>query len=157
VPSQEELAEEQDAAVDESSWGPEPLDAAYEAEHARALLLELIRRAAHDWVLYRSSSRLEQLELANNAYTWLFEEKPGHPWWIQREQEGMQLTSFLCACEQLDLDPDYVREKVKLFTPRAIKMAGRPAERRKKQDGCDNSYYSEYSVEMVSLESLEEE
>jgi len=156
-PSQEELADELERVVEESDWSPdEPEVMICEAESSRALLLEIIRRASHDWVLYRTSSRLEQLELANDAYTWLFEEKPGHPWWVMREQEGRGFTSFLNVCELLDVDPDYVRERVCELTPRAIKMAGRPAERRKKQDGYEGSYYNEHSVELVSLESLED-
>jgi hypothetical protein len=139
-----------------SAWDPDPAEVAIEAENVRALLLETIRRASHDWVLYRGSTRLQQRELAHDAYVWLFEEKPGHPNWELRKQEGKQLMAFLNICDILDLDPGYVRETAKRLTPRHIKMAGRPAEKRRRQDGYDSVYYSEHSVETVSLESLEE-
>jgi hypothetical protein len=67
------------------------------------------------------------------------------------------LTSFLSVCEQLDLDPEYVREKIQLLTPRSIKMAGRPPERRKRREGYESSYYCEHSVELVPLEALDEQ
>lgn len=126
-----------------------------EASRARALLLELIRRAAHDWVLYRTSRRMEKRELAQSAYTWLFEEKAGHPWAIMRKSEGRHLTGFLSICSLLDLDPDYVRERVRQMTPQGIKMAGRPAEHRRRHGGQEAEYYVEHSVELVSLEEIE--
>lgn len=155
-PTQAELAEELQKSVEESAWAPAAEEELFEVDHVRALLLELIRRAAHDWVLYRSSSRLAQKELAHDAYVWLFEEGPDHPWWKLRQAEGRALTSFLSVCEQLDIDPEYVRDKVQLLTARGIKMAGRPAERRRKKEGYESSYYFEHSVEMVSLEDLDE-
>jgi len=157
VLSHQELLESQlRQDVDNQYWCPESSDFYLEAEQIRALLLEVIRRAAHDWVLYRTSSRLDQKELASDAFTWLFKEKPGHPSWKIRHKEKRDLTSFLNICELLDLDPGYAREKIQLLTPRAIKMAGRPAEHRRRKDGCEYAYYSEYNVsDTISLEQLE--
>lgn len=138
----------------ESEWDPDPPEALMEASRSRALLLELIRRAAHDWVLYRTSRRMDQRELAQDAFIWLFEERPGHPRWEIREQEGMQLTAFLNICELLDLDPDFVRNRVRQMTPHGIKMAGRPAENRYRR-GAEVEHYIEHSVELISLEDLE--
>lgn len=137
----------------ESVWDPEPAEAQMESSRARALLLELIRRAAHDWVLYRTSRRMDQRELAQEAFTWLFEERPGHASWEQRRSEGRELTSFLTICELLELDPDFVRERVRKMTPHGIKMAGRPAENRHRK-GVDAPYYVEHGVE-IEVEDLE--
>jgi len=143
--------------VESADWDPEPVEFYIEAERARALLLEIIRRASHDWVLYRTSKRLPQKEIAQSAYIWLFEEKKGHPWYRMRDADEREITSFLGICSLLDLDPDYVRQRVKKLTPQQIKTAGRPAERRYKKNGCETVHYVEYSVmDTVSLESLEE-
>ena len=121
-------------------------DTVIAAEQVRTLLTDVIRRAAHDWVLYKSSSRLDHRELARDAYVWLFEEKPGHPDWELRKQEGMELTSFLSICEIIDVDPVFARRQIRLLTPRDVKMAGRPAERRHRQS-LDTTYYSEHVVQ----------
>ena len=143
--------------VVESAWDPEPVEFYIEAERARALLLEVIRRASHDWVLYRTSKRLTQKEVAQSAFIWLFEEKPGHPWYRERDADEREITSFLGICSLLDLDPDYVRKRVKQLTPQQIKTAGRPAERRYKKNGCETVHYQEYSVvDTISLDELEE-
>ncbi len=138
-----------------SAWDPEPAEVIMEASRARALLLELIRRAAHDWVLYRTSRRMDKRELAKNAFVWLFEEEPGHPWAIVRQKEGRHLTGFLSICNLLDLDPSYVRNRVKQMTAKGIKMAGRPAEHRRRHGGQETDYYVEHSVDHVSLEELD--
>lgn len=118
-------------AVEESS---EPdCSPALHASRCRAFLLEIVRRAAHDWVLYRFTSRLDKRQLALNAYTWLFEEKPGHPWWELRQREGEPFLAFLNICETLDIPPDRIRERVKAMTMRDIVTAGRPAEHRHHQ------------------------
>lgn len=142
-------------ASSESYWDPDLAETVAEASRARALLLELIRRAAHDWVLYRTSRRMDQRELAQDAYTWLFEEGPGHIWWESRRGEGRQLTAFLGICDLLELDPDFVRERVKQMTPHGIKMAGRPAENRHRR-GTEIDYYVEHGVELVSIDDLED-
>lgn len=122
-------------------WDPtSPRD----VSRCKALLLEVLRRAAHDWVLYRQHHKLQLRELAEDAYTWLFQEEPGHPYWKQRAifefefEEGpiqgvRSITSFLAICEALDLDPESVRDHVKKLDVRSIIASGRPAESRKPQ------------------------
>jgi len=112
------------------AWDPDPPDVFIEASKCRALLLEVIRRAAHDWVLYRSTRRPERA-YAHDAYIWLFEEEPGHPWWELRHKEGEPLLAFLNICEVLDLDPKFVRARIRKMTIRDIMTAGRPAENRR--------------------------
>jgi len=114
-----------------SAWDPEPHDVVMEASKCRALLLEIVRRAAHDWVLYRLSKKMTELELAEDAYVWMFEEDPAHSWARRREGTPKMLTSFLTICELLDLNPRVVRERVKKMTVKSIMTAGRPAERRR--------------------------
>lgn len=97
----------------------------------RALLLEVIRRAGYDWVLYRGSRRLKTKQIAEDAYHWLFEEKPGDASWAQRKEEGKELTSFLAICEALDLDPEYVRDTIRKLTVKDVLSVGRPATHRK--------------------------
>jgi len=90
----------------------------------RVLLIAIICRAAFDWVTYRDSTRLEKKTLAQDAYTWLFIEEPGHPDW--REREGLHLFSFLGICDVLGLEPDYMRSRIKKLTYKHIQNIGRP-------------------------------
>ena len=152
---------------EESHWDPEPL---WEASRCRALLLEIIRRAIHDWVLYRQHERLELKQRASNAYTWLFEESPGHSQWEERKKAqffvvdddgqtktatGVRtLTSFLAICDAVGMSPDLVRERARNMTVKSIMHAGRPAERRKlqREDSVD---IEEYGVtDNCDLESI---
>ncbi len=127
-----------------------------EASRCRALLLEIVRRAAHDWILYRTSTRLPMKQIAEEAFTWLFEEEPGHPWWSMRQKSGCMLTSLLNICEQLELDPEYVRERIRKLTVQQIMLAGRPAERRSAQR--DDAVCSEFTVlKPVDINSLDEQ
>lgn len=137
----EGLTEADVAALSEDDEAVESLD----GTQVRALLLEVIRRAAHDWVLYRTSSRLEHRELAHDAYVWLFEEEAGHPWRRLREENGTELMSLESICEVIDIDIEVVRESVTRLTAKKIKTAGRPPERRKRQTE-DGSYYDEHNV-----------
>jgi len=107
------------------------------AIRAKALLAEIIKRAIADWVLYRSSIRMEHLELAQEAYTWLFKEDENHPDFIARktseyddpELTGCKtLTSFLSICSCLGLNPEVVRAKAKKMDRRSIQCVGRPVE-----------------------------
>jgi hypothetical protein len=98
----------------------------------RALLLEIIRRAASDWVLYRTSRRMKRKELAEEAYTWLFLEKPGHPDWELRKREDKEGTSFLFICDALDLNPEQLRMHIRKLTPHNVMNVGRPAEYRRR-------------------------
>lgn len=99
---------------------------------SRVLLAEILRRAVYDWVLYRSSTRLRDVDLARNAYVWLFEEGPGHPDWLERQKHGWTAFSFLTICDSLDMDPGAVRERVKKMTPSDVTSVGRPPVRRRK-------------------------
>ncbi len=97
-----------------------------DVQGAKSLLLEIIRRVSFDWVLYRTSSRYEQRKLAEEAYTWLFQEDEDHPHWELREDEGKQITSFLTICEVLDMNPERIRNMIKKLTPQRVTSSGRP-------------------------------
>jgi hypothetical protein len=112
-----------------SSWS-RPSDPFMEASCCRALLLEIIRRAAYDWVLYRLSSDMANKKVAEDAYYWLFKEQPGTKAWRERQDSGKHLTAFLSICDSLDLDPGMVRSTVKRLTVKNVMSVGRPAERR---------------------------
>lgn len=126
-----------------SAWEP---SSPYESSRCKALLLEVLRRAAHDWVLYRSHSKLANREIAQDAFEWLFEEDEDHVSWRQRssatfmiddgEATGVRnITSFLSICEVLELDPEVVRTRVRQMDIQTIISAGRPAETRKLKSG----------------------
>lgn len=102
-----------------------------EVTGCKMLLLEIVRRAAYDWVLYRTSSRLVQKVLAEQAYTWIFVEAPPHRDWNERIMEGKELTSFSSICLHLDLQPDVVRAYIRRLQPKNVMSVGRPAEYRK--------------------------
>ncbi len=105
-----------------------------QAEGARALLLEIIRRAAYDWVLYRASRRLDQKVLAEDAFTWLFQEDKHHPNWQLRRAEGKELTALVNICVELDLDVNRVRAHIKNLTPNKVMSSGRPPENSRASD-----------------------
>lgn len=155
-----------------SAWDPEPL---YEASRCQALLMEVIRRAAHDYVLYRQHRKLELKMLADQAYTWLFEEEPGHPAWKSRERAIFQvddegtgqtmievgsrrLTSFISICEACNLDPEAVRERAREMTVESIMRTGRHIERRKPRSSADSMSIESHSVVIdIDIESLDTE
>jgi hypothetical protein len=105
--------------------------ATQEVNGCKALLLEVVRRAAYDWVLYKLSHRMQHKKLAEDAYYWLFVEEPGHPRWIERTLGQKSITSFLSICEALDLDPDAVRHHIRRLTVKNVMSVGRPAEYRR--------------------------
>jgi hypothetical protein len=113
-----------------SGWDPDPVDVQIEDSRNKALLLEILRRAAHDWVLYRQHNDLALKQIAADAYVWLFEEEPGHQWWSVRQSEKRTVTAFLMICEAIELDPKNVRNHVRKLDVKTIMSAGRPAERR---------------------------
>lgn len=135
---------EKDEEEPRSAWEP---SSPYESSRCKALLLEVLRRAAHDWVLYRSHARLANREIAQDAYEWLFEEDEEHVSWRERstavftlddgeEVTGVRnITSFLSICEVLELDPETVRARVRQMDVQTIISAGRPAETRKVKSG----------------------
>lgn len=115
-----------------------------EINGCKVLLLEVVRRAAYDWVLYRTSRRLHHKRLAEDAYTWLFVEMPGHPHWAEREHAGKHITSFLGICHELELDVDTVRSYVRKLTVRNVMSVGRPAEYRRRAT-CQPSMNEEHT------------
>jgi hypothetical protein len=98
---------------------------------SKSLLLEIIRRAAYDWVLYRSSRRLPQKKLAEESFTWLFKEEPGHKDWDERAANGKHMTSFVGICSALDLDVNTLRGHIRRMTAKNVTSVGRPAEYRR--------------------------
>jgi hypothetical protein len=118
----------------------------------KTLLLEIIRRAAYDWVLYKGSRRMVQKVLADQAYRWLFLEVPGSSDWQQRMRGGKYITSFVAICEGLDLDPDTVRRHIKKLTPRNVMSVGRPAEYRRRDVFAANAGDDVYSTPGVLVE-----
>lgn len=132
-----------------------------DATNVRALMLEIIRRAAYDWVIYRGNKRLAHRKVAQDAYIWLFIEKPGHPDWVEREKAGWSLLSFIALCGALDFDPDSVRASIKKLTPRRIQSMGRPPTRRKlppprpELDYIDVGSLEEHSTLLMGGELLE--
>jgi len=123
-------------------YGVEPSQA-LESSACRALLLEVIRRAAFDWVLYRTSSKLPNRQLAESAYFWLFVEEPESTVGALRRKNGKELTGFVSICDLLEIDPEQLRSRVRLMTERDIMGAGRPAERRKHKGSSDDAMHSD--------------
>ena len=98
------------------------------------MLLEVLRRSAHDWVLYRSSSRLLQRQIAEEAYHWIFTELPGTSAWVERALNKKEITSFISICEILSLDPEVVRTYIKGLTVKEILSTGRPPTYRRQKE-----------------------
>lgn len=126
------LAEVLEALVDDEPRPTDPALIEQEIVGCKTLLLEVIRRAAYDWVLYRTSRRMLHKRLAEDAYTWLFEEQPGHTNWVERDRVGKHITSFMAICNELDLDVDTVRRYVRRLTVKNVMSVGRPAEYRRR-------------------------
>lgn len=99
---------------------------AQDAVGAQALLIEVVKRAAFDWVLYRGSSRLEQKKIAEDAYTWIFLEDEDHPNWEVRTKDDKQITSFISICDVFDIDPEGLRRKIRKLDPQRVLVSGRP-------------------------------
>ena len=108
-------------------------DSYEQGTRAKALLLEIILRAASDWVLYRTHKKMMFREWANHAQIWLFEEGPDHQNWKERRKNEKLLTGFVSICEALDFDPDLVRRHIRKLTPQRIVSMGRPAEYRRRR------------------------
>ena len=155
-----------------SAWDPEPIATpvtftltAYQEElrvqeinGCKTLLLEIIRRTAYDWVLYRTSTRLLQKVLADQAYQWLFVEMPGTADWAERMKEKKYITSFIAICEGLDLDPDTVRNHIRRLTPKHVMSVGRPAEYRRRDVFTTKEQDAEvYSLPGGMVEQVESE
>ena len=123
-----------------------------DASCCRALLLEILRRAAYDWVLYRTSSKLQDKQLADDAYYWLFVETKESSTWENRKEEGKVMTAFLTICDILDLDPEKVRAHIRQLTVRHVMSVGRPAERR--YGSAEELVGDEHTVHSVSIDSI---
>lgn len=122
-----------------------------DAAGSQALLIEVVKRAAFDWVLYRSSSRLEQRKIAEDAYTWLFQEEEDHPHWAVRVAEGKVVTSFLSICDVFDISPDVLRKKIKTLDPQRVLISGRPPNAGK-EDAHGKEMYSHVEIPTVDVE-----
>lgn len=109
-----------------------PQEDAEQGTLSKALLLEIVLRAAHDWVLYKSHARTMYREWANDAFIWIFEEGPTHPRWKERRASGKLFTSFISICEVLEYDPDIIRRYIRTLTPQRIMSMGRPSEYRRR-------------------------
>lgn len=123
------------------------VDPAAEVGGCKALLLEIVRRAAYDWVLYRTHSVMNKRRLADDAYTWLFVEGQGHPAWTERCNNEKQVTGFLSICEALELDPSMVRGHIRRLTVENVMSIGRPAEYRRQEWRDSGESYSAPAVE----------
>lgn len=144
-----------------NAWDPDERpycadsDPVFESSSCRALLLEIVRRASHDWVLYRTSSKLANRLLADNAFHWLFVEEEGTPAWKQRELNDKELTGFVAICDALELDVNQVRKRIRTLTERDIMGAGRPAEKRKHKVSADEVMHSDdlsvFDVDVMSI------
>lgn len=155
-----------------SAWDPEPV---YEASRCKAFLMEIIRRAASDWVQYRQARKMELRALAEQAFTWLFEEEPGHPAWKDRERAlfkiededtkrpmievgTRRITSFLAICEACNLDPEVVRARAREMTVEQATRTGRRIERRNLKGNSDSISIESHSVVVdVDLDALDVE
>ncbi|MHA2065370.1 MAG: hypothetical protein ACXABY_13425 [Candidatus Thorarchaeota archaeon] len=95
------------------------------------MLVEIVRRAAYDWVLYKDSKDRINKSYADEAYEWLFVEEEGDEVWEERVATGTVSTSFLSICDALDLNPDMIRKGITLLTSHRIKTLGRIPSSRK--------------------------
>jgi len=113
---------------------------------AKSLLIEVVRRAAYDWVLYRGDSRPALRGLAADARAWLFDELPEHAAWEERKNRGELAMSFLGICESLELDPRAIRVGIQKLTPHHIRTLGRIPTNRKKNGGQDSLFGEDISM-----------
>lgn len=145
------------ASVQPSAWDPDEevySDRQAEAGNCKALLLEVIRRACFDWVLYRNSSKLQNKILAESAHHWLFLENEHSATWAQRSRNGKGMMSLIAICDALDIEPSSVRVRARALTERDIMGAGRPAERRKTKQNEDAMSSDEHFAHGVDVDSL---
>jgi hypothetical protein len=123
-------------------------------------------------VLYRQHTKFEMRQRAQHAYTWIFEEEPGHKAWRERETavflvengEGRnalevgsrRLTSFISICEIVGLEPEAVRSRAREMTVESITKTGRHAERRR--SAPESSSMESHSVVLdIDLDALDAE
>lgn len=141
----------------ETFWDPDPQEPEYDARSCRALLLEIVRRAAYDWVLYRDSTKLAYRELANDAYQWIFVETPRTSSWRYRREERREFTGFLSICDALEIDPTVMRNRLKELTVKDVLSVGRPAEHRRLpvEDGMVDETLSVGGVDLTSIPTMD--
>lgn len=106
----------------------------------KALLVGILLRAVHDWVLYRGSSRLQRKRIAEDAYRWIFLENGDSLANIERKRSQKELTSFLTICEVLELDTEVVRRQIKELREEDVITSGRPATRRRVTHNVEDTY-----------------
>ena len=80
-----------------------------EGQGERLLLAAILRRAAFDIALYKSSSVLSKRRVWEDAYRWMFDEFGDH------------FTSFNSICTLLDQDPWTIRKKTLRLTRKDVK------------------------------------
>lgn len=115
----------------------------------RTLWVEVIRRAAFDWVLYKNSRKMPKRQLAQDAFFWLFVEGPSSPSWNERiESDGSNITSFIGICEALGLDPDTLRSGICRLTATKIKTLGRLPMRRIRRDSSTEPGHDDLEMRM---------
>lgn len=124
-----------------------------EINGCKSLLLEIIRRAAYDWVLYRTSRRMLHKKLAEHAYQWLFVEVENDAGWKERMDNEKYITSFVAICSALDLDPDGVRKHIQKLTPKNVMSVGRPAEYRRRDAAPSLPEESPIAIDGRTLDS----
>ena len=137
----------------ESAWNPASPMIRIWSVRSRALLLEIVKRAIHDWVLYKTHSEITKKTYAREAYVWLFEEDEDHPDFKAREEDDFTITSFLVICEATNLDPDNMRGLIRNLKPCDVMGTGRPAERRRRSS--EDVSIDQHNLSGVSIEAFE--
>ena len=72
------------------------------------LLAAVVRRAVLDWSLYRGSEDLRERRIFRSAQNWLF-------------SDDEQFPAFVVLCHHLDVDPQYIRERVLRLTDEEVR------------------------------------
>lgn len=144
---------EQALEVIESAWDPYSARSRIESSRCKALLLEIVKRAIHDWILYRGHSEITKATYAHDAYYWLFVEDEQHPSFKERIKNKSTITSFVVICELTDLQPKSLREHIKTLKVSDIMGTGRPVEHRRRTS--DDINIDHHDLAGVSIESFE--
>jgi hypothetical protein len=141
----------------ETFWDPDPQEPSYDAGSCRALLLEIVRRAAYDWVLYRESLKLAYRELANDAYQWIFVESHSSASWRYRTAEAREFTGFVSICDALEIDPEVMRRRLRELTVKDVLSVGRPAEHRRLpvEDGMVDGTLSCGGIDLTGIPTMD--
>jgi len=81
----------------------------------KLLLASIIRRAAYDIALYKTSASLSKRRLYAEAHAWMFTDD------LDRVHPDDRFTSFLNICMLLDQDPATIRRKSLRLTRKDVK------------------------------------